>query len=144
MSARTKIHRRAILASAGALVSVARPVLAAQNPDVIIVGAGLSGLQAAITLEDSGFKVLVLEASERVGGRCYTADDMATKPEMGASQIGAMYARIRDLCGRFNIALDPPQEGAQSEARFSGMAVSLDGRPVPHIHLRTRTVLQIP
>ena len=40
--------------------------------DVIIVGAGLAGLSAAVYLHRQGRKVLLLEASERAGGRIKT------------------------------------------------------------------------
>ena len=40
--------------------------------DVIIVGAGLSGLSAAVHLHRQGRKVLILEASDRAGGRVKT------------------------------------------------------------------------
>lgn len=36
---------------------------------VIVVGAGLAGLNCAQILSKSGFEVTVLEASERIGGR---------------------------------------------------------------------------
>ncbi|MBW6470213.1 MAG: NAD(P)/FAD-dependent oxidoreductase [Methanosarcinaceae archaeon] len=44
--------------------------------DVIVVGAGISGLLAALTLSKHGKKVLILEKSEHVGGNCnsYTVD----------------------------------------------------------------------
>ena len=42
------------------------------NPDVLVVGAGVSGLVAALELKRRGFSVLVLEASDEVGGRIRT------------------------------------------------------------------------
>jgi monoamine oxidase len=49
--------------------------LAAAAPetfDVIVIGAGAAGLAAAAELARAGRSVLVLEARERVGGRCFT------------------------------------------------------------------------
>ena len=40
--------------------------------DVIVIGAGLSGLQAAITAHKGGHSVLVLEARNRVGGKTWS------------------------------------------------------------------------
>ena len=40
--------------------------------DVIIVGAGISGLAAADNLIDSGKNVLILEARDRIGGRIWS------------------------------------------------------------------------
>ncbi len=40
--------------------------------DVIIIGAGLSGLAAAIHLQNEGRKVFIIEASDRPGGRIKT------------------------------------------------------------------------
>jgi phytoene dehydrogenase-like protein len=42
------------------------------NTDVIVIGAGLSGLIAALTLEEKGKKVKLLEATDRPGGRIKT------------------------------------------------------------------------
>ncbi len=42
------------------------------KPTITIIGAGISGLTAAVYLHQKGFKVQILEASERAGGRIKT------------------------------------------------------------------------
>ena len=41
-------------------------------PDVVIVGAGAAGIAAAKNLKRNNIKTVILEASDRVGGRVYT------------------------------------------------------------------------
>ena len=63
--------RRTILQAiaAGAITSFyPKPVRALNKSDVVVIGAGLSGLYAATILQDEGYKVTVLEADNRVGG----------------------------------------------------------------------------
>jgi len=57
--------------------------------DVIIIGAGASGLMAARELSREGKKVVVIEARDRIGGRIYTEYDTAftTHAELGAEFI---------------------------------------------------------
>ncbi|KIV85508.1 hypothetical protein PV11_01198 [Exophiala sideris] len=57
--------------------------------DAIVVGAGLAGLQAALTLQRQGLQILVLEARDRVGGRTLTirSSDGKPKAEAGAAWI---------------------------------------------------------
>lgn len=43
-----------------------------QTADIVVIGAGAAGLAAADELTRAGRAVLVLEARERVGGRCWT------------------------------------------------------------------------
>lgn len=40
--------------------------------DLIVIGGGLSGLQAAYTAKQAGLSVAVLEARNRVGGKVWT------------------------------------------------------------------------
>ncbi|KAI0885021.1 putative amine oxidase [Annulohypoxylon maeteangense] len=46
-----------------------RLTAAASAADVVVIGAGLSGLQTAVNIQAAGFSCLVLEAIDRVGGK---------------------------------------------------------------------------
>jgi monoamine oxidase len=40
------------------------------EPPICIVGAGVSGLTAAKALEDKGYKTVIFEKRDTVGGKC--------------------------------------------------------------------------
>jgi monoamine oxidase len=80
---------------------------AADTADVIIVGAGLAGLTAASWLEEEGYSTTIIEAKDRIGGRCYTMTDLPGKPEAGGSSVGSMYARFIDFCDRLDVKKGP-------------------------------------
>jgi monoamine oxidase len=78
-----------------------------RNPavDVIVAGAGVSGLQTAWLLEQQGARVTVLEGRSRVGGRVFTLFDQPGTPEMGYNSMGAGYARAIDAAQRSGVML---------------------------------------
>jgi monoamine oxidase len=55
--------------------------------DVVIVGAGMAGLTAARALAEAGWRVLVVEAQERIGGRILTQHVGGEALELGAEFI---------------------------------------------------------
>ena len=59
------------------------------SPDVIVIGAGAAGLAAADELSRKGARVLILEARDRIGGRCWTrrVPGLPIPVELGAEFI---------------------------------------------------------
>ena len=72
--------------------------------DVIIIGAGAAGLIAALELAQTGKKVAVIEAKDRVGGRaCTVYDDRFDLPvELGAEFIHGELKLTRMLLKKAN------------------------------------------
>jgi monoamine oxidase len=70
--------------------------------DVIVIGAGAAGLAAADALARAGRSVLVLEARDRIGGRCWTRrmPGLAAPVELGAEFIHGEAASTLALLGR--------------------------------------------
>jgi monoamine oxidase len=75
-------RRQFIQSTAAASLAFATPKMAwgQTSADVIIIGAGMSGLSAALVLQDQGIDVLVLEGKNRVGGRVYSIEGVPDNP----------------------------------------------------------------
>src|SRR5215212_7450547 len=83
LAAEAHTTRRQFIGAAGA-ATVAAAVWtprarAAAQPRVVVVGGGLAGLTCAYRLKQGGITAQVHEASDRVGGRCWSITD-AFKP----------------------------------------------------------------
>ena len=78
------------------------------TPDVLVVGAGISGLCAALRLQDAGVSVVVLDAAQRVGGRVRSIRGVfgpASVFESGAMQFGVKHAEVLELTDKYNLDL---------------------------------------
>ncbi|KAJ3089804.1 hypothetical protein HK102_005470 [Quaeritorhiza haematococci] len=58
-----------------------------RSVEVIVIGAGISGLSAASFLKRYGVDVLVLEARDRIGGRVWTDSSLSIPVDLGGSWI---------------------------------------------------------
>lgn len=107
-------RRNLLLTGSAAIISAAAPARAQveKRYDVIVVGAGLSGLHAARILEEQGLDVLVLEGRKRIGGRVYTLMDVPGKPEAAGEFMGPNYARMIDTARTLGIELVGPESAA--------------------------------
>jgi monoamine oxidase len=129
------LSRRAALKVAAATAATL-PLLRVQSAraavheqaDVVILGAGLSGLNAALLLEEQGYKVLIVEGRDRVGGRLYTMDDVPGAPEAGGSGVGSGYARLIDRCRQFGVAFEAHRP--RTESSRTNTAIHLQGQTI--------------
>jgi len=67
------------------------------HTEVLIVGAGLAGLNAAIYLEAAGVDVTVIESSDRVGGRVTSDVIDGFICDRGFQLINAQYPALQEL-----------------------------------------------
>jgi monoamine oxidase len=127
--------RRELLAAgatAGALALLPATVRgAAARPKVAIVGAGIAGLTAALTLRDAGIHATVYEASDRIGGRMHTSRDGwadGQHVELGGEFVDSDHTTIRGLAKRYDLALRDldalEPRGSRDAVRIAGAAVS--------------------
>ena len=81
----------------------AKPKNTNKLSSILVLGAGLSGLYSAFLLEKQGFKVTLLEARGRVGGRVYTLADLPGKPEAGGQSFSEKYQRLLKISKTLNL-----------------------------------------
>lgn len=96
------------------------------TPRIVIVGAGIAGLTAALTLQDAGLACAVYEAADYVGGRMRSdgatwADGMVT--ERCGEFIDGDHDTLHDLIERFGlktIALDEGRPAGTPRIMYYG------------------------
>ncbi|MEW6277388.1 MAG: FAD-dependent oxidoreductase [Candidatus Eremiobacterota bacterium] len=85
---RRDLLKLALLVAAGELTWNARGAHAGPpTGSVLVIGAGVSGLAAARELKSRGYRVTVLEARQRIGGRVWTNTSLGFPIDLGASWI---------------------------------------------------------
>jgi monoamine oxidase len=133
------LTRRDLLQNAGALgvaaagaTTIGRLIAAAEGaaaPRTVVLGAGLAGLTAAYRLKQAGINAQVHEASDRVGGRCWTIRGEFAEgqiAEHGGELIDQGHMAIRHLAGELGFKLD---NLLQAEVNGTEPTYNFDGKP---------------
>jgi monoamine oxidase len=137
--AERKTTRRELLRDAGALGAAALGVgafgrfapaaRAANQPQIVVVGAGLAGLTAAYRLKQAGYNAAIHEASDRVGGRCWTIRGVFAEGQIGehgGELIDQGHTAMRQLAQELGLNLD---NLLQAEQNGTEPAYSFDNAP---------------
>jgi monoamine oxidase len=80
----------------------------ASTPSVVIVGAGVAGLNAAFNLKNAGIPSTLYDANTRAGGRMFTAQNILNpglSTELGGEFIDTDHYEIRALAKYFGLPL---------------------------------------
>ncbi len=122
-----RISRRSFniaLASSLAGWALSRSAHATDTADVIVIGAGLAGLNAALLLEEQGYRVVVLEAADYIGGRTRTFDLPVGATNAGGQTVGPLYGRLRDLISRLEVPVVSVNSGGKTGVFVNGKLMS--------------------
>ena len=108
--------------------------------DTVIIGAGLSGLQAALKIHEAGHSVLILEARDRVGGKtCTVSLETGGCVDLGAAWINdTNQSRMYRYAQRFNLEL------VKQNTVGNGLMQDIDGTVIPFAYGSTPPVWNSP
>jgi monoamine oxidase len=110
-----RLRRRELLAG-GAGIAMAAVLgrrlpraIAASAPRIVVVGGGLAGLTCAYRLKQAGYRADLHEASDRLGGRCWTRRGDFSEgqiAEHGGELIDQGHTQTRQLAQQLGLDLD--------------------------------------
>ncbi len=108
-----------------------------ERVDVVVVGAGLSGLCAARKLRANGASVVVVEARDRVGGRTITETIGNGSFDLGGQWIGPEQKRVHQLVDELGLDTTPTyvdgKKVLEVEGKVSTYKRSIASMSVPNL-----------
>ncbi|OBR53137.1 flavin monoamine oxidase family protein [Paraburkholderia tropica] len=96
--------------------------------DIVIVGAGMSGLSAARAATRAGKSVVILEARDRVGGRTLSKTlDNGVTIDLGGQWVAPTQKRVLALIEEFGLETFKTYEQGDSIALLNGEKIRYEG-----------------
>lgn len=95
------------------------------NAKIAIIGAGLAGLSCGYSLQKQGIQATLYEASNRVGGRCYSLENFfpSQVAERGGEFIDTLHKTMLGYAREFNLQLeDVSKEPGEIFYYFDGLS----------------------
>lgn len=98
--------------------------MSVREVDVVVIGAGISGLVAARQLVRNGLEVVVLEAADRVGGRMMAQTSaLGSRLDLGGQWVGRGHHRFEALADEFGFNLFEMDTPAQPDFLQDGQRI---------------------
>ena len=118
----------------------------AHRLDVVVVGAGITGLALAERLDSAGMTVQVFEARDRVGGRLLSVpagDEIADgRVDLGATWFWAHETEVRAQVARFNLRVHEQHIAGDAVYQAGDGVQRLVGNPIDVPALRLSDGMQ--
>ncbi|WP_244632842.1 NAD(P)/FAD-dependent oxidoreductase [Aeromicrobium sp. CFBP 8757] len=100
--------------------------------DVVVIGAGATGLSAAHTLQKAGRSVVVLEARDRVGGRLWTDEVDGVDLELGGQWVSPDQEELLRTIDELGLeTFSRYREGESVYIGITGERRTFEGEQVP-------------
>src|SRR5512136_490360 len=96
------------------------------NPDALVIGAGIAGIQASLDLANEGFKVYLIEKEPSIGGRMSQLDK--TFPTLDCSSC-ILTPKMMEVSNHPNITLITYSEVVGIEGSIGNYTVKVKKKP---------------
>ncbi|RYY30557.1 MAG: FAD-dependent oxidoreductase [Sphingobacteriaceae bacterium] len=100
-----------------------------KQPKIVVIGAGMAGLNCAYQLKKAGYMAAVYEGSKRIGGRIFTESEVVATDlytELGGEFIDSEHQDMLQLCSEFGLQLLDTR--TQAEEKLARDSFYIDGR----------------
>jgi monoamine oxidase len=97
------------------------------DADVVIIGAGVSGLVAALAVEEAGARAVVIEARDRVGGRTWSGTLEGAEIDWGGQWIGSGQPRVYALVKKLGLRTFPTFDRGKKVLEMRGKISTYSG-----------------